>query len=123
MVGVANREQGYDEEFLTSLNEVFDSTCGIVNAYLLERDLREVEQLNSFYKSAIDEAAIVSMTDSDGKIKYVNDKFLEVSGYSRSELIGENHRLIKSGEMDSEFFDEMWKTIKSGKQWHGQIWQ
>ena len=121
MLGVANREQGYDEVFLNNLSEIFDSISSIVNAFLLERDLAEVEKLNSFYKMAIDKAAIVSITNAEGVISYVNDKFLEVSGYDRHELIGQNYRILKSGEMDDKFFTNMWKTIKGGNQWHGQI--
>ena len=75
MLGVANRDEGYDDIFLNNLNEIFDSISSIVNAFLLERDLAEVEKLNSFYKMAIDKAAIVSFCNADGEISYVNDKF------------------------------------------------
>ncbi len=72
-------------------------------------------------KFAMDEHAIVSATDIDGTITYVNDKFCEVSGYSRDELLGKNHRIVNSNYHSGEFFDEMWHTISAGKVWHGEI--
>ncbi len=70
---------------------------------------------------ALNEHAIVSATDVKGNITYVNNKFCEVSGYSAEELLGKNHRILKSGEHGKEIYDDMWRTICRGKVWHGQI--
>lgn len=72
-------------------------------------------------KSAIDEAAIVAITDSKGIITYVNKKFCAISKYSADELLGKTHRIINSKFHSKEFFEDMWKTISSGKVWEGEI--
>lgn len=72
-------------------------------------------------KSAIDEAAIVAITDKRGIITYVNKKFCDISKYSREELIGKTHQIINSHYHSKEFFIEMWKTISQGKVWEGEV--
>lgn len=74
-----------------------------------------------FQKLALDKHAIVSSTDVKGNITYANDKFCEVSGFSRSELIGRNHRLLKSDEHSLKFYKDMWRTIAHGRIWHGDV--
>ena len=74
-----------------------------------------------FQKLALDEHAIVSITDVDGNITYVNDRFCAISGHTRDELIGQNHRILKSGEHDQAFYQDLWQTITSGKTWEGEI--
>jgi len=70
---------------------------------------------------AIDQMAISSLTDLQGRILYVNDKFCEISGYRREDLLGKDHRIVNSGLHSKAFFKEMWDHLQSGKYWHGQV--
>jgi len=69
----------------------------------------------------LNEVAIISTTDRSGKITYVNDNLCKISGYSREELLGKTHRLIKSDFHSKDFYRDMWKTISNGQIWQGQI--
>ncbi len=70
---------------------------------------------------AVDQHAIVSIVDLDRKIVHVNDKFCEISGYSRAEILGQTHRLLASKAQDKALYREMWQTLESGSVWHGEI--
>jgi PAS domain S-box-containing protein len=70
---------------------------------------------------ALDRHALVSITDRTGIITYVNDNFCIVSGYSRKELIGKTHRLLKSGVHAEAHYEDLWRTVRSGKIWRGEI--
>lgn len=90
-------------------------------------DHSSAEEMNSGlytasdFKQALDEHAILSITGMDGKIVYVNRKFCDVSGYSKSELMGQDHRIINSGCHPKEFFKNLWGTILSGSVWRGEV--
>ncbi len=79
----------------------------------------EQSRLNSELRTALDMHALISITDSEGRIVYVNDKFCETSGYAQSELIGQTHRIVNSGYHDKGYIDNLWDTITRGDNWQG----
>ncbi|PWB35690.1 GGDEF domain-containing protein [Pseudomonas sp. SDI] len=73
------------------------------------------------YRAAVDAAAIFSETDLSGRITYVNQQFCSISGYSREELLGANHRILNSGCHPPAFFQGMWRALAAGQVWKGEI--
>lgn len=86
-----------------------------------EEELRRTLKDLSDIKLALDRSAIVARTDGRGIINYVNDKFCEISKYSREELSGQDHRILNSGYHPKDFFRNLWAIISSGKIWKGEI--
>lgn len=70
---------------------------------------------------ALDQSSIITITDRDGNIIDFNENFCKISGYSKKEILGQNHRIINSGYHPKSFFREMWDTISAGKVWEGEI--
>ena len=90
-----------------------------------DRDISERVRVESEYKKlhqAVKQSAnAIVITDVDGAIEYVNPKFLQVTGYTEEEIIGENPRVLKSGEHSKEFYEKMWDTLTSKNEWHGEF--
>lgn len=84
-------------------------------------DIESSIEVQSTLFNIINQAAILSVTDTQGLIQWVNDEFTRISEYSKEELIGQDHRLLNSGYHDKAFMANLWQTIQSGKVWHGLV--
>lgn len=83
-------------------------------------DLRKIERLLKI-QHALDLYSIIAITDKNGNITYANKEFCRISKYSEEELIGQNHRILRSGFHPPQFYQGMWKTISSGNVWRGEV--
>ena len=101
------------------LESAFNHLLARINTMLA--NLRHNNKLLEEYKQAIDHSTIVTKTDTKGIITYVNDAFCTISGYSRDELIGKNHNLVRSPNMPSQAFRTLWENISHKKPWSGVI--
>jgi len=132
------RKDGTQIDVSVTISPIRNSQGTIVGASNIARDIserrRSEQALNETFatservlkeladqKFALDQHAIVAITDVQGTITYVNEKFCAISKYSKEELIGQNHRILNSGHHPKEFFQEMYRTIANGKVWHNEI--
>lgn len=104
-----------EEDFLISIAKTVGETMVASERFMIEREIQKLSQ------AVIQSHASVVITDPEGNIEYVNPTFTHVTGYSEDEAIGQNPRILKSGRHSEEFYEEMWKTIASGKTWKGEI--
>ena len=103
-----------ERNVLTIIEDITDSKQ-------MERALKESQQNLEVMNKALDESSILAITNQKGIIEFANDKFFEISQYSKEELIGQDHRILNSGYHSKEFFQDMWKTIGNGETWKGEV--
>ncbi len=92
-----------------------------IERILFQREFKNKQKLLEQYKGIIDVSASIAKTDLDGTITYVNDLFCEMSGYTKDELIGKNHNILRHPENSKEMYKDMWGTIKNKKIWRSSI--
>ncbi len=114
-LGYAIRDEAGEVVALKGVFQDISDYKGALSAVIqYETDLKQ-------QKDALDEHAIVSIGDTLGGILYVNKKFCEVSGYSSEELLGQNHRIVSSGQHDKSFWESFWGTLERGETFQGEI--
>ncbi len=109
------------ELLIEPLHDADGSVSGITGVGLDVTEQAHAEQELAFQKYALDQHAIVAITDQKGTISYVNDKFCSISQYAPGELIGRDHRIVNSGFHPRTFFKQMYTSIAAGKVWRGEI--
>ncbi len=104
---------------------VKDAYGNITGGVAIDTDITErkrvEDELRKLSMAVEQSPATVVITDTTGKIEYVNPKFIRLTGYTPEEAIGQNPRVLKSGETPPAVYEELWKTILSGKEWHGEF--
>ncbi|MDP1784092.1 MAG: ATP-binding protein [Sulfuricurvum sp.] len=114
-----------NQEIFVAISYLFDRNfAGVLKLYTdtiyqKEQEIAKNVKLLGEYKNAIDESAIVAMTNDEGNIIYANDNLVSVCGYRRDELLGRTHSIIRHTDMPADFFEELWKTITSGAVFKG----
>ncbi|MEB1807744.1 MAG: EAL domain-containing protein [Bacillaceae bacterium] len=108
---------GYEQGLLTIFEKVKQNIEKLELNIETKRSLQQLED----YAKVLNDSSILAVTDGNGIIIDVNDTFCKISQYSRSELIGKNHNVLKSGYHSKAFYKDLWDTIKSGSVWEGEI--
>lgn len=104
-----------------NLNNLLTHTERIIKNIRLKEEHKKTEILLNQYKNIVDRSSIVSKSDREGRITFVNDKFCQISEYTKEELIGKPHNIVRHEDMSPEDFRDLWETIESKKIWHGVV--
>ncbi|MBK6795181.1 MAG: diguanylate cyclase [Anaerolineales bacterium] len=117
-------DQRYYDALLSPLRDEWPK--GQIGRLIILRDITELKQkelrLLQLHKAVEQSPVSVVITNVQGNIEYINPHFTKLTGYGFNEVIGKNPRIIQSGNTTPEIYDEMWKTIQSGKVWRGEVW-
>ena len=126
-------KDGMTRNFTATFSPIFQNSeeSTVVGGFVILQEITEIIQKEKELKStttglwnlkyALNNAADMSITDLNGKIIDVNERFIEQTGYSREELIGSTHQIVNSGFHSKEFFQNLWNTIQSGSVWRGEL--
>lgn len=128
LIGLANKPGGYAEKDIDDLRTFLELFGAIIKSKknaqekdFVQKQLRQTLAEKEALLTALNNSAIVSITDLHGKIISVNTIFCQVSGYNEEELIGQNHNIINSGLHDEAFWKDLWRNIIAGKTWRAEI--
>ncbi|MBN2174013.1 MAG: PAS domain S-box protein [Bacteroidales bacterium] len=119
--GMDSKGRTFPKEVSLNRGRYFGKEVVIAFAQDITERQKAEEEIRKLSRSVEQTPAMVIITDLDGKIEYVNPKFTETTGYSLSEIKGRNPKILKSGSTPLETYNNLWKTIKAGKDWSGQF--
>jgi PAS domain S-box-containing protein len=109
-----------EKEILGAIESIFDQNfVGVLQKYT--QTISDVETMLDKSLNIVDKHIIMSSTDTNGIILYASEAFCNISGYTKKELLGSNHNIVRHPDMPNSVFENMWKTITNGKVWHGEI--
>jgi len=115
IVGVGNKPINYTDKDVEIVSLLSDMAWDIIERIGAEEELKKL----SF---AVEQSPVmICITDLEGNFEYTNPKATEMTGYSSAELLGKNARILKSGEKSKDEYRKLWKTIRKGKEWHGEF--
>jgi len=120
-IDLDNKEYIFKAEAIKFKDRIIVTLTDITDLVTQQRRLEEVNEILDQYKKAVDSLLIVSKTDLNGVITYVNDNFCSISGYEKEELIGKPHNIVRHPDMPKDLFKNLWNTIKRGAIWRGVI--
>jgi PAS domain S-box-containing protein len=129
ILGVGNKSSDYDQKDVELVAYVADIIWTIVERKQAETQLQAYQhqleaqnlELRKLTLAIEQSGSAIVITDAHGTIQYVNPRFEETSGYTLQEVLGQNPRLLKSGEQNAEYYRVLWQTITSGQVWHGEL--
>ncbi len=104
-------------DVMDMISRIYDACFTLYEEQLIKHQKRQLEE----YLEIIDQIAIISKTDEKGAITFVNDIFCDIAQYTREELIGQPHNIVRHPDMPKEAFKDLWETIKKGKTWKGKV--
>ncbi|MGR8932988.1 MAG: EAL domain-containing protein [Gammaproteobacteria bacterium] len=123
LAGLANRSGGYDPAVARSVEQYMTTCATLIDAYRNKRIRQEAEAALRLHASVFDNAwEGIAITDAGGKMLSVNKAFLQLTGYSEDEVLGNNPRMLSSGRQDAAFYQAMWHTITTHGHWRGEVW-
>lgn len=117
--------QGEEQHFLTTKGPILDEGGNITGLFGIARNITDLkrteEQLRKFQEAVEQSPVSILITDTEGTIEYVNRRFVELSGYEALEVIGKNPRILKSGRNRPEVYEALWRTLRGGEPWRGEL--
>ena len=122
-IAVECMKSGADDYILKNNLTRIGQACkaAIEKKSIVKSNIEAMEKLSILSRAVEQNPALIIITDKNGNIEYVNPRYTEITGYTLKEVTGRNPRILKSGHQSAEFYENLWQTILSGKEWNGEM--